>query len=72
MIKKLKNALIRKQFKIAAGAGALLAAGSSQAAIDVTGVTAALTDGLTAVGAIGGAVLLVWGTKKVYALISGR
>lgn len=72
MSKTLKAAFVRKQYQIASGAAALLVAGVSQAAIDVTGVTTALADGLIAVGTIGGAVLLIWGTKKVYALISGK
>lgn len=54
-----------------AGAGALVAAAASQAAIDVTGVTTAMADGLVAIGTIGGAILLAWGTKKVYGLIMG-
>lgn len=72
MIKTLKAASVRKQYQIASGAAALLVAGASQAAIDVTGVTTALADGLVAVGTIGGAVLLIWGTRKVYAMISGK
>lgn len=52
--------------------GMTLAAAQAQAAIDVTGVTDKLSEGETAVAAIGGAILIVWAIKKVYSLISGR
>lgn len=40
--------------------------------MDVTAITALLTQVVTAVVSIGGALLLIWGTKLAYAKITGR
>lgn len=59
-----------KNWGLGLGLGLMAAASSSYAALDVTAVTAKLAEGETAVAAIGGAVLLVWATRKVYSLIA--
>ena len=51
--------------------GMTLAAAQAQAAIDVSAVTEKLSEGETAVAAIGGAILVVWAIKKVYSMIKG-
>jgi hypothetical protein len=50
--------------------GLMTAAGSASAAIDVTAAVSSITEGVAAVGAIGGAILAVWGVRKVYSLIA--
>lgn len=61
-----------KKYGAAAGAGALLTAGSaSAAAIDVTSVTAVVTDVATAAGVIGLAVLGMHYGIKAYKWIKG-
>lgn len=62
--------LKQKSYQLAVGAASAVMATSASAAIDVTAVTAKLGEGETAVAAIGGAVLLVWATRKVYSLIA--
>lgn len=57
--------------KSAVGFGALFAAGASQAAIDVTSVTTALTEAAVTVGTIGAAVLGVVVVVKVFKYIRG-
>lgn len=62
-----------KNFKnvgLGLGLGSLLVAGSASAAIDVTAAVSSITEGVAAVGAIGGAILAVWGVRKVYSLIA--
>lgn len=67
-----KTALFLKQrsYQLAVGAGALVAATAASAAVDVSAATSAITEGVAAVAAIGGAVLAVWGIRKVYSLIA--
>lgn len=62
-----------KNFKnvgLGLGVGLMVAAGSASAAIDTTAAVASITEGVAAVGAIGGAILAVWGVRKVYSLIA--
>jgi hypothetical protein len=40
--------------------------------MDVAPITGLLTTVVTAIGTIGGALLLIWGTKLAYAKITGR
>lgn len=51
------------------GAVALVSSLAANAVIDVTSVTTAMTDALTAVGTIGGAILGVWAVRKAYNMI---
>lgn len=52
------------------GLGAMLVSGAASAAVDVTAAVTSITEGVAAVGAIGGAILAVWGVRKVYSLIA--
>ena len=54
---------------LAVSAVGAMAAGSAQAAIDTTGITAALTDAGTAAGVVGAAVLIVYVGIKAFKLI---
>ncbi|MDR5172280.1 phage coat protein [Methylobacillus flagellatus] len=48
-----------------------IASGAARAEIDVTPITTLLGEAATAVGLVGVALLLVWGTKKAYAAVRG-
>lgn len=65
------KALNSKTAKAAVTAGALVAAGASQAAIDTATITASLTEASTAVGVIGAAVLGVVVVVKTFKYIRG-
>ncbi|MFL9611421.1 major capsid protein [Methylobacillus sp. Pita2] len=49
-----------------------LASQGASAAIDVSEITTLFADAVTAVAAVGVAMLLVWGTKKAYNSIRGN
>lgn len=40
--------------------------------MDISAITGLLATAATAVGTIGGAILLIWGTKLAYAKLTGR
>lgn len=40
--------------------------------MDVSAITTLLAGVVTAIGTIGGALLLIWGTKLAYAKLTGR
>jgi hypothetical protein len=48
-----------------------VAVASANAAIDVTAITGLITDGVTAVAAIGVGFGLFWGTRKIYSKLFG-
>lgn len=55
-----------KAKNVVVGTGLAIAATASQAAIDVTAVTGKLTEGETAIGTIGGAVLVLAVLVAIY------
>jgi hypothetical protein len=57
--------------KAAIGFGSLVCVGAAQAAIDVTAVTASLSDAAVTVGLIGAAVLGVVVVVKVFKYVRG-
>lgn len=61
--------------KVAQGAVVALplaiASGAARAEIDVAPITALLGEAATAVGLVGVALLLIWGTKKAYQAVRG-
>ena len=56
-------------YAVVGGVVTLAASLGDNAVIDVTSVTTAMTDALTAVGTIGGAILGVWAVRKAYGMI---
>lgn len=64
---KNRNSLL----KFAAGVGSAAVAGVSQAAVDVTAITGAISDAGTAAATVGAAVLVMVVGIKVYKWIRG-
>ncbi|MGF1748214.1 major capsid protein [Vibrio cionasavignyae] len=61
----------KKVFGSVAMLASAFVAPSAFAAIDVTGATASITDGVTAVGVIGGAMIVITVLKRVWSKIGG-
>lgn len=66
-VQTLKNRAVR----FAAGVGAVVATGAANAAIDVSGVTGVIGDGVTAAATVGGLALAFVAGIKIFNKIRG-
>lgn len=69
-MQKDQNGVFSKVVSIGVGAGTMLAAMASHAAIDTAGVTSAISDASAAVAVVGAAVLVAMVGIKVYKWIT--
>lgn len=60
-----------KKLTAAVVVSTMLVAGSANAAIDVSGATSSITEGLAAVGVIGAAFIVLTVLKRVWSKIGG-